>query len=227
MDAIYARHAPSSALGIALALPLPTNAVVLADNLSAARGTGISVGDGAATVEFWQAMKFQTTSASIIRSVTTRLRQSSGVTLGTATFDIYSDNSGAPGSAIATALTKNISDLTGSFANYSASGLSISLAQNTSYWLVGKASSSSKFVWDDTLSTSGFGSISPVRNRSDDGGSTWGTGFSTFAILKIEADPVPGPLPVLGASAAFGWSRRLRRRLKSAASQPCRAPSSS
>lgn len=28
---------------------------------------------------------------------------------------------------------------------------------------------------------------------------------------------VPGPLPVLGAAAAFGWSRRLRRRLSSSA----------
>jgi hypothetical protein len=28
------------------------------------------------------------------------------------------------------------------------------------------------------------------------------------------AVPVPGPLPILGAGAAFGWSRRLRRRLK-------------
>jgi hypothetical protein len=26
--------------------------------------------------------------------------------------------------------------------------------------------------------------------------------------------PVPGPLPVMGAGAAFGWSRRLRRRLR-------------
>ena len=29
-----------------------------------------------------------------------------------------------------------------------------------------------------------------------------------------EPDPVPGPLPLLGAGAAFGWSRRIRRRLK-------------
>jgi hypothetical protein len=28
--------------------------------------------------------------------------------------------------------------------------------------------------------------------------------------------PVPGPLPLLGAGAAFGWTRRLRRRLKAA-----------
>jgi hypothetical protein len=34
-----------------------------------------------------------------------------------------------------------------------------------------------------------------------------------FAIDNAYFAPVPGPLPVLGASAAFGWSRRLRRRL--------------
>lgn len=34
-----------------------------------------------------------------------------------------------------------------------------------------------------------------------------------FAIDQAYFAPVPGPLPVLGASAAFGWSRRLRRRI--------------
>jgi hypothetical protein len=29
----------------------------------------------------------------------------------------------------------------------------------------------------------------------------------------IAAAPVPGPLPLFGAAAAFGWSRRLRRRI--------------
>ena len=28
--------------------------------------------------------------------------------------------------------------------------------------------------------------------------------------------PVPGPLPLFGAAAAFGWSRTLRRRIRSA-----------
>lgn len=49
-----------------------------------------------------------------------------------------------------------------------------------------------------------------------------GTDFSgsdgaiTSSSLSPVADPapVPGPLPVLGAAAAFGWSRRMRRRLK-------------
>lgn len=33
-----------------------------------------------------------------------------------------------------------------------------------------------------------------------------------------DPDPVPGPLPLLGAASAFGWSRRLRRRAKSVSS---------
>lgn len=32
--------------------------------------------------------------------------------------------------------------------------------------------------------------------------------------FSLEGRVVPGPLPLLGAGAAFGWSRRLRRRLK-------------
>jgi uncharacterized repeat protein (TIGR03803 family) len=29
-----------------------------------------------------------------------------------------------------------------------------------------------------------------------------------------DSNPVPGPLPLMGAGAAFGWSRRLRRRIQ-------------
>ena len=32
-------------------------------------------------------------------------------------------------------------------------------------------------------------------------------------------EPVPGPLPLLGAGAAFGWSRRLRRRISDGSSR--------
>ena len=34
-------------------------------------------------------------------------------------------------------------------------------------------------------------------------------------VERDEVDKVPGPLPILGAGAAFGYSRRLRRRVKS------------
>ena len=45
---------------------------------------------------------------------------------------------------------------------------------------------------------------------------TWtldGTSESIQVILGAPAASVPGPLPLLGAGAAFGWSRRLRKRI--------------
>jgi len=37
--------------------------------------------------------------------------------------------------------------------------------------------------------------------------------FATVGTVIVGTVPVPGPLPLLGVGAAFGWSRRLRRRL--------------
>jgi len=48
---------------------------------------------------------------------------------------------------------------------------------------------------------------------------TWtlnGTGDTINVVLGPPATAVPGPLPLFGAAAAFGWSRKLRRRLASA-----------
>ena len=51
----------------------------------------------------------------------------------------------------------------------------------------------------------------PVGDPSD---ITTGSGFYNSNISLFE---VPGPLPVMGAAAAFGWSRRLRRRINTSA----------
>lgn len=51
------------------------------------------------------------------------------------------------------------------------------------------------------------------------GGNTWsllGAGGASVDTIQVNIGapaPVPGPLPLLGAAAAFGWSRRLRRRI--------------
>ena len=43
---------------------------------------------------------------------------------------------------------------------------------------------------------------------------TWAiTGTSESINVYISPAPTPGPLPLLGAAAAFGWSRRLRKRI--------------
>lgn len=44
---------------------------------------------------------------------------------------------------------------------------------------------------------------------------TWTLDSTGDTIQLFATPPVPGPLPLLGAGAAFGWSRRLRRRIAS------------
>jgi hypothetical protein len=43
---------------------------------------------------------------------------------------------------------------------------------------------------------------------------TWTLANTGDTISVKVSNPVPGPLPVLGAGAAFGFSRRLRRRIQ-------------
>ena len=45
--------------------------------------------------------------------------------------------------------------------------------------------------------------------------STYATGATQPSVSGSSILDVPGPLPILGAAAAFGWSRKLRKRLKS------------
>ena len=47
------------------------------------------------------------------------------------------------------------------------------------------------------------------------GGSTGGAFHEKYAVAT-EVPPVPAPLPLFGAAAAFGFSRQLRKRIKSA-----------
>ena len=43
-----------------------------------------------------------------------------------------------------------------------------------------------------------------------------------LSIAQLPSTPVPGPLPVAGAATAFGFSRKLRRRLRAAGTvSPC------
>ncbi len=42
-----------------------------------------------------------------------------------------------------------------------------------------------------------------------------GNGPNSITFTPFNPSSVPGPVPLFGAGAAFGWSRRLRRRIKS------------
>jgi hypothetical protein len=77
----------------------------------------------------------------------------------------------------------------------------------------------------DLLTNVNAGSTPPsANNPASPIPGTLGSGDYTFWIQQISGDssyqftvqstPTPAPLPVIGAAAAFGWSRRLRRRLR-------------
>lgn len=47
---------------------------------------------------------------------------------------------------------------------------------------------------------------------------TWNVNATgnTINVVFIAPEPVPGPLPLFGSAADYGWSRRLRRRISTA-----------
>jgi hypothetical protein len=62
-----------------------------------------------------------------------------------------------------------------------------------------------------------LGGFAPIDRTFNDLPPAVTTVGVTTSLLQPVLDPpasVPGPLPLFGAAAAFGWSRRLRRRIK-------------
>ena len=94
----------------------------------------------------------------------------------------------------------------------------------------GNAVSGAIFKFDSatgsiTLQNSFVGGSSPMAALTAAGnglyyGTTSGAGANgTGAVYAFDSgvrdsNPVPGPLPLMGATAAFGWSRKLRRRIQ-------------
>jgi len=226
-DAAFPRGLPAllglaTALGVGLSLPAPASAVTLADNLGETTISGVAVDYTSPTVANWQGMKFNTTSASIINSVTVKLANGSAVNTGSVAFDIYTvDGGGLPGSKVASVGSILASSIATTDANYTLNSLSLALNPYSSYYLLASPvgfNSGTGITWRYTSTPNGFGYTPPVRARSGNNGSSFFFGPGTdYLQLKIEASAdVPGPLPVLGGAAAFGWSRRLRLRLRAA-----------
>ena len=78
--------------------------------------------------------------------------------------------------------------------------------------------------WTNYTTTNGLGS-NDVRGVYASGSSIYAATYGGVSIAQ-QSDPtpsaVPGPLPLFGAARAFGFSRKLRRRLRTAAAvSPC------
>ena len=63
--------------------------------------------------------------------------------------------------------------------------------------------------------SSGLSSSERIGSYASD---EWDYSGIRVAILYSDAPPVPGPLPLIGAAAGYGWSRQLRKRIKLASS---------
>ena len=112
---------------------------------------------------------------------------------------------------------------TSSQATLSITSPNLTFGGNNSGWYIYNDGSTSKVqintsngglnssTWQNLISNnSGQYSITYSRMAFDSvtvGGGNQGT-------VTYSATPVPAPLPILGAVAAFGWSRKLRRRIR-------------
>jgi hypothetical protein len=68
---------------------------------------------------------------------------------------------------------------------------------------------------NNTSTASGAGTnLSPGNITADAWITSTAVNASTFGLTIGAVQEVPGPMPVLGAAAAFGFSRRLRRRIR-------------
>lgn len=85
------------------------------------------------------------------------------------------------------------------------------LSADTTYWLglhLASNVDNVQIYWETTAVV--FGS---AGQESQSGTFTHWSNTNQQHAFFLKGVPVPGPLPVLGAAAAYGWSRRLRHRL--------------
>lgn len=189
----------------ALATAAPVHADTLSDNTSAASAGTVSVD---ATRLVAASFASGTTSGSVTLTATLLGSTASG----SATLSLYgSDASGLiPDAALAQFSAVSSSD--GSLV-FSLSG--VTLAADTSYWLVlSNADGSSNWSWTEESTGSGTG-YTGIWADSDDGGETW---FSNSALypqqFSVVATAVPEPsttVLLLCAVPVLAAARRLRR----------------
>lgn len=122
-----------------------------------------------------------------------------------------------------------ISDFLENGYRYADLNTTITLAPSTNYYLGAYLPNNSTFIDSqdpNQYNTQPFSGVGVTLNRDvyAGGGSLsfpsatnnvlatrWGPANAAF----IDYNPVPGPLPIFGATMGYAWSRRLRKRIKS------------
>jgi hypothetical protein len=218
------------ALGVAVPQAHAVPAATLVDNLSATSVGTNAFGSPSGTGDTdWLAQSFTTTATDyILSSVTALIGNSNQAITGNYIFSIYDDSGsgGVPGVNLGDILSNPVASLTLSSSpiTTTASPLPLTLSPNTTYFLVLHTSGVNDTL-DWYTASNGSGTGFPTNfTSSSDGGASWNTVDNTGPdqMMQILATapppppvPTPAPLPIFGAAAAFGYSRRLRKRIGS------------
>jgi hypothetical protein len=214
-----------SVLALIGTLPSTSRAgTVLSDNLSATSG-----GTEAASGSTWLTSSFGTDASSYtLNSVTLLLANSVG---GKAEVDLYTDGGLQPGSFVGTLTAPGSYSSSLASTTFTTSG--ITLASDSTYWVVLKALSG-EFDWSWTTANTGSGvGFQDTWGESDDAGATWFT-YDTFptqmsvsATSASAAVPEPTSLALFGSGAIgllVSYLLRRRRPADHAAAQPSPCP---
>ena len=213
-----------AALALGVAAPQATSAATLVDNLSASTlGTSPFGGPGDTD---WLAQSFTTTATDyILSSVTALIGNSNPATTGNYIFSIYdgSGPGGVPGVNLGDILSNSVTGIPtlATSIQATASPLPLTLSPNTNYFLVLRTSGANDALeWYSATNGSGTGFPTNFTSSSN-GGTSWNAIDNTGPdqMMQILATspppPTPAPLSIFGAAAAFGCSRRLRKRIGS------------
>jgi hypothetical protein len=129
--------------------------------------------------------------------------------------NLYSDGSGAPGSALESLSGPGAPSTNGNY-NYTSAGTLLNA--NSTYWIVA-TSSVDHFGWGQTSSTTETSSsgwtIGDVGLASTNGGASWITNTSNVQMFSVSttAIPEPGTYAALAGVVALGFAAWRRRRV--------------
>jgi hypothetical protein len=197
-------------------LPSPAKAIDIISSFPSNNGTTASIlPDNFRAVGFTMPNGLPYT----LDSATARLIVSDTLAQSSWSFSLFPNISGNPDTS-SPLISFTLPTLSVGTTNYSlAPAAPFTLQPGTTYWLVGSTSSSSNYGgWvasNPTITPTGLATFAGYRR-----GNPPTNPNILVPTFSIQATSVPGPLPLLGVGAAFGASRRLRRRLQASRSTP-------
>jgi hypothetical protein len=188
-------------------------AAIIFDNLAGGNNGFLGVGP-----TNWNAQRFNTDATNLVLTKAILNTSSSG-SGGNVFVSVYSDNSGTPGTSLATLFS---GPYPGNVATFS--GLHVLLATTTNYWLVlgGNQGAPATLGWGVTFSQTGLGSgIQNIAKNTTNQGASWSAATGTPFQMQLSASPAPEPTGALLGLIGGGCLMFVLRRQRSGRQREC------